>query len=128
MANQEEVDREGKKVDCNHQGLFGERKRQHVHTLHLLTAEFNVLKSNFVEAEESYKQAQTSAKRTGFVKDRALAHELAGVYYLGKNDEYWAKHNMTSAHQAYTDWQARVKADHLKRRYPQFFSGENNGF
>lgn len=91
-----------------------------VHTLHLLTAEYNLLHGKTKEAETCFKHAQISAKRTGFVQDRALAHELAGLHYIKVDDEYWAKFNINSAHVAYTDWQAKAKAEHLQSKYPQF--------
>ena len=92
-----------------------------VQALHLLTAEHNVLNGKPREAEESFKHAQISAKRTGFLQDRALAHELAGLHYMKMEDDYWAKHNFKLAHESYVDWQAEVKAKHLRDSYPQFF-------
>ena len=95
-----------------------------VHTLHLLTAEYHALNKKYKDAEESFKAAQTAAARTGFLQDRALSHELAGVYYMGRGDDYWAKHNINLALRSYMDWQAKAKAKQLKSKYPQFFQGD----
>mmetsp|Transcript_39577 Transcript_39577/g.95158 ORF Transcript_39577/g.95158 Transcript_39577/m.95158 type:complete len:1108 (-) Transcript_39577:206-3529(-) len=95
-----------------------------VHTLQLLAAELHVLNGKTKEAEESYKQAQIGAKRAGFVNDSALAHELAVLHFLETGDEYWTKHNAKLAHEAYVDWQAKVKADLLQRQYPQYIVEE----
>lgn len=98
-----------------------------VHTLHLLTAELHVLNGKTKEAEESFKDAQICAKRSGFVQDMALAYELAGLHYMKTGDWYWVKNNMNLAHRAYVDWQATTKANHLQRKYPQFIVGSEDG-
>ena len=93
-----------------------------VHMLHLLMAEYHVLNRNANKAEESFKAAATSAARSGFIQDKALSHELAGIYFKEKGDDYWAKYNLNSAHQSYVDWQAKSKALDLVAKYPQFMS------
>lgn len=93
-----------------------------VHMSHLLMAEYHVLNRNANKAEESFKAAATSAARSGFIQDRALSHELAGIYFKEKGDDYWAKYNLNSAHQSYVDWQAKSKALDLVAKYPQFMS------
>jgi len=81
------------------------------------------LNGNTKEADESFKKAQISATRAGFVQDTALAYELAGLHYIKIGDDYWARHNINLAHRAYLDWQAKAKAEHLQSKYPHFILG-----
>ena len=89
-----------------------------VHTSHLLKAEYAVLKGRNKQAEESFKQAAKVARRNGFRQDRALSHELAGIYYTERGDAYWAHHNLKQAHEVYLEWEAKSKAEHLANSYP----------
>ena len=96
-----------------------------VHTVHLLTAEHAVLNGQHIQqAEGSYKAALTSATRSGFLHDKALTHELAGKYYMGKGDDYWTKYHLNLAHSTYLDWKATAKAADLARKYPQFIKDD----
>ena len=87
-----------------------------VHSLHLLNAECAVLKGNKTDAEEMFKAAAAVAARSGFLQDKALTHELAGMYFEAQGDEYWAKFNMDRAHQSYLDWQASAKTEDVAER------------
>ena len=91
-----------------------------VHTWHLLSAEYAVLRGRNEEAEEQFKNAAKVARRNGFRQDRALSHELAGMYYSGKGDAYWADHHLKKAHEVYLEWEAKSKVEHLasKSKYP----------
>mmetsp|Transcript_35441 Transcript_35441/g.57807 ORF Transcript_35441/g.57807 Transcript_35441/m.57807 type:complete len:108 (+) Transcript_35441:876-1199(+) len=87
-----------------------------VHPMHLLNAECAALKGNKTDAKEMFKAAAAVAARNGFLQDKALAHELAGMYFEAQGDEYWAKFNMDRAHQSYLDWQASAKAEGIAER------------
>ena len=89
-----------------------------VHTGHLLAAEYAVLKGRNEQAEEQFKNAAKVARRNGFRQDRALSHELAGIYYTEKGDAYWADHHLKKAHEVYLEWEAKSKAEHLASKYP----------
>ena len=91
-----------------------------VHTVHLLLAEFAALDGNGNQAEENFKAASVAARRSGYLADKALAHELAGMYYMDRNESYWAKYNVEEAYKTYLDWKATSKAADLARKYPQF--------
>jgi len=95
-----------------------------VHTYHILTAEYHVLKKNKAQAEESFKAGAKVAARNGFVQDHALARELAGLYCVENGDEFWATYNFTLAHRTYLDWQAKSKADHLVSQFPKIIANE----
>ena len=95
-----------------------------VHLVHLLDAEASSLRGKVEAAEEGYKSAIKVATRCGFLQDKALAHELAGKYYLDKGDEYWAKYHLSKAYETFLDWKATAKAADLARKYPQFISDE----
>ncbi|KAL9182970.1 hypothetical protein ACHAXT_004249 [Thalassiosira profunda] len=89
-----------------------------VHTGHLLAAEYALLKGRNEQAEEQFKNAAKVARRNGFRQDRALSHELAGIYYTEKGDAYWADHHLKKAHEVYLEWEAKSKAEHLASKYP----------
>ena len=63
-----------------------------------------------------FKAATAVAARNGFLQDKALAHELAGMYFVAQGDDYWAKFNMDRAHQSYLDCQASTKAKDVTER------------
>ena len=88
-----------------------------VHLLHLLEAELAVvLKENHNTVEESFKAAQSTASRHGFLQYKALSHELASLYYESKGDTYWEEYNLDRAIEAYSDWQATAKVAELEMR------------
>ena len=41
---------------------------------------------------------------------------MAGLYYMKRNDDYWAKHNFDLAQRAWQDLGAAAKAKHISRR------------
>ena len=52
-----------------------------IHLLHLLEAELAVLNGDHNAVEESFREAQSTASRHGFLQYKALSHELASFYY-----------------------------------------------
>jgi len=98
-------------------------ERGNVNVLHmnyLLEAECFSVTGDGDKAEEKYKAAVAIATKSGFLKDKALTHELAGIYHIRKGDNYWAKYHMELAHTTYLDWNATAKAADLSIKYPQF--------
>ena len=87
-----------------------------VHPMHLLNAECAALKGDKIDAKGMFKAAAVVAARNGFLQDKALAHELAGMYFVAQGDDYWAKFNMDRAHESYLDWQASAKTEDVAER------------
>lgn len=87
-----------------------------VHTMHLLTAEYSILKGKETEAEESFKSSISVATKNGLLQDRGLAHELASAYYSAKGDDYWANYHMESAVRSFSDWGATFKVEQLEKQ------------
>ena len=87
-----------------------------VHPMHLLNAECAALKGDKTDAKGMFKAAAVVAARNGFLQDKALTHELAGMYFAAQGGEYWAKFNMDRAHQSYLDWQASAKTEDVAER------------
>eukprot|EP00957_Ditylum_brightwellii_P168357 12815595-Ditylum_brightwellii.AAC.1 len=71
-----------------------------------------VLKGEKELAKQKYDAAITTSARTGFIHDRALANERAGIYMLKSGDKYLAFHYLSSAIQLYSRWGAKAKAEH----------------
>lgn len=92
-----------------------------VHTYHLLAAEYAVLIGKNKHAEESFKAAQIAAGRSGWLSDKALAHEMAGLYHMKRADDSRAKYDFEQSHRSYRDWGATAKVCQLEKEYPQFF-------
>ena len=93
-----------------------------LHMYHLLVAEHSILCGKTKQAEESFKLAQSAAGRSGYLQDKALAHEMAGLYYMKRNDDYWAKHNFDLAQRAWQDWGATAKAKHIEEEFSQYIN------
>ena len=77
--------------------------------IQILQFQLAVLNSNHATAEASIKDGIATAKRNGFLQDRALAHELAAGYFAAKGDDYWANYHCSSAQTCYSDWGATAK-------------------
>lgn len=62
-------------------------------------------------------QAIQQLSRSGFLHYAAIANEQAGKYMLLQNDEYWARHYLTSASRTYSEWGASAKVEHMNGSY-----------
>jgi len=67
-------------------------------------------------AEDSFKAAQSTASKHGFLQYKALSHELASSYYASRGDTYWEEYNLDRAIEAYSDWQATAKVAELEKK------------
>jgi len=92
------------------------------HKYLLIQAEEARLTNNPFAAMQLYKQAIQSAKDNEFVQDKALAHELAGRFYLENGFKEFVKLHLMKAHGNYTLWGATRKIEDLAEKYSQFFS------
>ncbi|MGJ5203470.1 trifunctional serine/threonine-protein kinase/ATP-binding protein/sensor histidine kinase [Bradyrhizobium sp. HKCCYLR20261] len=85
----------------------------------LLEAEAARLSGGGAAAQKLYEQAARAAEKTGFIHDQALAHELAGQYYLEAGLSAPAQGCLIAAEACYRQWGATGKATHLAVRFPQ---------
>ncbi|WP_223280249.1 AAA family ATPase [Nostoc sp. PA-18-2419] len=93
----------------------------HLHKYHLIQAERARVSGQLLEAEDFYEQAIQGAKENGYLREEALAYELAAKFYLGRGREKFAQLYMREAHYCYKRWGATAKVKDLETRYPQFF-------
>lgn len=99
------------------------------HLVLLLDAELLVVRKQRPDKIRSvFESSISSASRSGFVHDAALASERAGQYFLRQNDMYWAEHYLLNAHELYRDWNAAAKVRQMEETYdcltdPQHESG-----
>jgi len=84
----------------------------------LVAAEIARLRGAELEAERLYEQAIQTARAQGFIHHVALAHELAGRFYLQRGLETNAYAHLYHAIVAYGKWGAVAKVRQLERLYP----------
>ena len=100
--------------------FFADRNpKNYLHKLELTTAEIYRVKKQNAKALEAYDRAITHAKDNGFIKDEALANELAAKFYLGWDKDKVAAGYMQEAYYCYARWGAKAKTEHLEQHYPQ---------
>jgi tetratricopeptide (TPR) repeat protein len=99
-----------------------------LHMAQLLGAEIAAVKGAHQEAEELYQAAIQSATKGGFVQDKALAHERAGLFYIvfDKGDVYWAAYHFDNAIQCYESWGATAKLRQFLRQHGESVSGSRH--
>lgn len=86
------------------------------HMLLLLTAEKMVGK-NVDVVQKAFDAAISAAGRSGFLNNRALANERAGIYFLSQNDSTWASTYLRRASETYREWGAAAKTKQLFEKY-----------
>jgi PAS domain S-box-containing protein len=91
----------------------------HLHRVHLVTAEYQRVLGNKSEAIEHYDLAITTAQEHDWIQDQALANELAAKFYLGWGKIKIAEVYMVEAYHCYARWGAKAKTNDLEQRYPQ---------
>jgi len=93
-----------------------------VHMLSFLQAEEALARGRMKVAETKYGETIVATSRNGIASDKALAHERYCAFFLKKGDKYWARHHVEKAIQAYKDWEAHAKVDHLVEKYRAILS------
>ena len=83
----------------------------------LMEAEMARLAHQKEKAAQLYDQAIYEANRQGFIRDEALANELAAVFYLKDHKEKIAKLYLQEAQYGYQKWGAEAKVKHLEKTY-----------
>lgn len=69
-------------------------------------------------AAMAFTRAVELARRSGYVHEEALAHELAARFHLGRGEWKRARQLVRDAHHAYLRWGAFAKARALERQHP----------
>ena len=94
----------------------------YLHKFYLVEAERERVLGNDKDAREYYDKAIILARENEYVNEEALAYELAGRFYLSRNQNHVARHYLQDAHYAYQRWGAVAKVKDLEARYPQFLA------
>ncbi len=89
------------------------------HKFHLVEAEKARVLGQDSEAREEYDRAIILAQENQYLNEEALAHELAGQFYLSQSKSHVARHYLYDAHYAYQRLGAQAKVRDLEKRYPQ---------
>lgn len=88
------------------------------HLAGLVEAECQRVSGNISAAIEAYDCAIASAKDSGFIRDQALANELAAQFYLQWGKPKVAASYLQEAYYCYARWGAQAKVTDLETRYP----------
>ncbi|MFC1886405.1 AAA family ATPase, partial [Thermodesulfobacteriota bacterium] len=86
----------------------------HLHRVYLVEAELARVLGKRMQAVDCYERAIFSANENGFTHEEALAHELAGRFWINEKKDPFAKHYMQQAHRIYLMWGAIGKVRHLE--------------
>ncbi|MEO1634839.1 MAG: AAA family ATPase [Cyanobacteria bacterium J06631_9] len=89
------------------------------HRWHLVEAEWANCQNNKAAALDHYDQAIALAQANEFVQEEAIAHELAGQFYLQWGKPRAAQGYIIDAYYAYSRWGAKAKVNDLEERYPK---------
>ncbi|NEP97900.1 AAA family ATPase [Moorena sp. SIO3F7] len=93
-----------------------------LHKFYLVEAERSRVLGKDSEARDYYDRAITLAHKNDYLNEEALAYELAGKFYLARNQNHVARHYLQDAHYTYQGWGAVAKVKALEARYPQFLA------
>jgi tetratricopeptide (TPR) repeat protein len=94
----------------------------YLHKYYLVEAERARALGNYKDAREYYDSAISCARENQYLNEEALAYELAGRFYLSRNQSHVAGHYLQDARYAYQTWGALAKVKDLEARYPQFLT------
>src|SRR3989441_2107413 len=90
----------------------------------LVSAEIARLEGRELDAMRLYERAIQSARANGFVHHEALAHELAGRFYLQRGFETAGSAHLRHARACYALWGADGKVRQLDELYPYLRQAE----
>jgi predicted ATPase/serine phosphatase RsbU (regulator of sigma subunit) len=94
----------------------------YLHKFYLVEAERYRVLGKDGEAREFYDKAITLAQQHEYRNEEALAHELAGQFYLVKGQTQFAKVCLYNAHSAYQQWGAMAKVKDLEEQYSEILA------
>ncbi|HEY9848963.1 MAG TPA: AAA family ATPase [Leptolyngbyaceae cyanobacterium] len=114
-----------KKVADNQQKLENSSNHAPMNYLHkylLVEAERNRVAGNKAAAIELYDRAISLAKENEYLSEEAIAHELAGKFYLEWGKDKVAQSYIVDAYYAYSRWGALAKVKLLEQNYDKLLS------
>lgn len=98
------------------------------HLQYILEAELSRIDGKIYKAVEFYELAIQTAGRNGFIRDEALANELAAKMFLAGGMNKQAAFYMIEAFKGYQAWGADAKTRHMTEKYgPLLNLSENDG-
>ena len=97
-----------------------------LHKYYLVEAELARVLGQDKNAREYYDLAISLAAENEYINEVALANELAGRFYLARNQKHVASHYLFDAYYAYQRWGAIAKLKDLATRYPQFLDAKSS--
>mgnify|MGYP000128169734 CR=1 FL=1 len=89
---------------------------------YLVEAERARVLGKYGDAREYYDTAIALAHENEYLNEEALANELAGKFYLSRNQKQFARHYLQNARYLYQQWGAVAKVKHLETKYPEFLT------
>ena len=92
-----------------------------VHKWHLVEAERCRVNEQIGQAREHYDLAIKLAEQHGYTHVAALAAELAGSFYLAREQDDLAEFYLRKSSRLYGDWGAAAKVQQLAEQHPRFF-------
>jgi len=90
----------------------------YLHKWQLVEAERHHLAGRHRKAEQCYEESINTARSYGYLSDEALAHELAGRFFLARGKEINARMHLEQAHARYGEWGADGKVAQMEAMYP----------
>ncbi|MBD2181765.1 ATP-binding protein [Aerosakkonema funiforme] len=124
-ADEPEKERILAKVAANQQKLetwANHAPMNYLHKFYLVEAERARILGKYGDAREYYDTAIALARENEYLNEEALANELAGKFYLTRNQTHFARHYLQNARYLYQQWGAVAKVQHLETKYPEFFT------
>ncbi len=88
------------------------------HKVDLVEAEYHALRGETSPAAEAYARAIAGAEENGYIREKAVADELAAAFYLTYGDQTASRIHLREAHAWYSRWGAAAKTAELERRNP----------
>jgi len=82
-----------------------------LHKVYLMEAEEAFSSDKHEQAKSMYEKAVSTAKKHRFINDEALACELAGYFFLEKQQKELTLQYFLQAHEKYHEWGAVAKSD-----------------
>jgi PAS domain S-box-containing protein len=93
-----------------------------LYQLYLVTAEQARVAGRKAEAGIYYDKTITSLRKSPSTKEKALAHELTGKFYLLEEEIDLARRYLQEAHRIYQQWGASSKVKDLEEQYSELLA------